>query len=148
MTNEEINNAFFAQMKGEGEDFEAALDQVPAAQPRKLKDNGLSYFGDEVNAAFGTVASVYALRVDSKTLLWVKVDLSCTVEAPQGIHYSDKAVSWHPIYVQSADGLQSADTTGRAVLAQHKDGVHIDGVSVASFIAPRAGRWIAKFYGV
>jgi hypothetical protein len=150
MTNEEMNqkadellNELLADA---GLDVEAELAQHDPA-PRQLKRNGLSYVKDETRPD-GSKVSVYALRVDGKTLLWAKVDLSCTVEAPQGVVYLGKSISWHPIYVVSADGKQSMDTTGRAVLAQHKDGQHIDGMSVLAYVAPRAPRYLAYFYGV
>jgi hypothetical protein len=146
MTNDDFSEIF------EGTDLaaiEAEFEALEAAKPaRPLKRDGLSYVQDETRPD-ETRVSVYALRAEGKTLLWVKVDLSCTVEAPHGIKYLGKAVSWHPMYVVSADGKTSVETTGRAVLAQHKGGaVHVDGMSVQAFIIPRALRFLAQVYGV
>lgn len=102
----------------------------------KLRDNGLCYLGDH------ETESIYAVRINATTVFVVKVDNADKLEAP-GL---PEGVSAHRILVQSVDGARVVLTGGVAARAPHNDGTgtHVDGQTVASYVLPRAVRFIQE----
>lgn len=126
-------------------EFDAIMAQVadlfadaPADLP-KLKDNGLSYAGDE-----GTV-SRYAVRVNGTTLFYATVDTDPEFALTgKGL---PEGVSAHRIEIRSVDGSQVLSTGGVAAKAPHKDGTHVDGQTVAAYVLPRVKRFLGELNG-
>lgn len=124
----------------------AANIEAPAASPAptKLKDRGLTYSGN-VTMPNGDVHSRYTFTWGGKVVFYAYVDLAKAATAPG---YLADAISWHPIYITSPDGVTVLVTKGAAVVRQHDDGMppHVDGSSVMSYVMRHAVDYIVKFH--
>lgn len=112
-----------------------------------IKPTGLSYLGDE-----GTT-SVYRLQVDGTHLMDVLVDNATTIDpevaAASGVQVKMEGATLHPIMITTPDRKVTLPTAGYGAKYAHieNEGVsapHIDGVSVAQYIQPRALVFMAK----
>ena len=136
-----------------GEDFEAVAESLANAEAEELaakaatpQKDGLWYVHDGVDGNGHTI-SWYALTAGGKTLLWASVDSDATLTETTGV-IVPPGVTAHAIRVHNATRTASVATTGVAARGPHKDGVHVDGNSVRSYVLPRTSRWIVHFYGV
>lgn len=157
MTENEFNEQFSADDLAEIEaslseaaaeaEVEAAAAAKLAAKAKPMKD-GLWYVEDGTNGDGHTI-SWYRLVTGGKTLLWFSLDNDLEAPAPAGLHVP-AGVTVHAIRVHNATRTASVATSGVGARAPHQDGtgVHIDGQSVRQYVAPRASRWVAEFYGV
>jgi hypothetical protein len=153
MTENEFNEQFSPEDIAELKALEAQMDEAAAAQAaeaakvKALKD-GLWYVYDGANAD-GHAISWYRLVTGGKTLLWFSLDNDLEAPAPAGLHVP-AGITVHQIVAWNATRTASVKTSGVGARAPHQDGtgVHIDGQTVRAYVAPRAARWIAEFYGV
>lgn len=112
-----------------------------------IKPTGLSYIGDE-----GTT-SVYRLQAEGVHLMDVLVDNATTIDpeiaAATGVQLKDETATLHPIAITSPDRKATLATAGYGAKVAHIDGdgvsaPHIDGLTVAQYILPRAMVFMGK----
>jgi hypothetical protein len=161
MTENEFNEAkdLIAGLFGDGdaeiqdavEAFEAHVAAAPATPPTPAVKDGLWYVEDGVNGD-GHSISWYRLVSAGKTILWFSMDNDLAVSADVVMStlggVLPHGATAHAIRAHNATRTDSVATTGLAIRVLHEDGEHIDGQTVRSYVAPRAVRWIAGFYGV
>lgn len=112
----------------------------------QIKDNGLSYIGDEKDGA----VSVYRLQLEGRHLFDVLVDNVTEIDAETAEKLgltAPEGATLHPLAVASPDRKAVVATNGVGAKVAHMDehGVsapHIDGMTVAHFILPRATRFL------
>ena len=142
MTEDQANEIFGEIIAGDADWAAEAIDKAPKQELPPVKATGLSYTGDSVTA-LGEPTSTYVMTWDGVQLFRVVVDLGVSLPVPAGV----KAISAHPIRIQSMDALTSIDTNGMAFVTKHDDGlVHVDGTTVLTYVAPRLMRYMVKLF--
>lgn len=108
-----------------------------------IKATGLSYVGDAGNV------SRYRLQIDGIPLFDVLADNGVTLDPTEAGVEVPADATLHPLAVQTTDGKVTLPTKGFGLKHAHIDAegvspAHIDGITVAQYILPRAMFFAAK----
>jgi hypothetical protein len=128
-------------------ELQTAADAVAKQAATQPKKDGIWYVRDD-SADQQNTLSLYAVNAGGKTIMWIAVNNTITLEL-DGIHFPGDATA-HPIRIWNAKMDQWLDTEGFAIAYTHDDGTgrHIDGNTVRAYAMPRANKWVAHFYGI
>ena len=107
--------------------------------------NGLKYFADEIDVTTQHTVSVYHMYVEGKLVFKVFVDNDESADLPDSLHFPE-GVTAHPMTIMDAAGTRTIKTNGVAMRQLHDDGVHIDGMTVQSYVYPRLARLLVQLY--
>jgi hypothetical protein len=107
--------------------------------------NGLKYFTDEVDIATQHTVSVYHMYIEGQLVFKVFVDNDESADLPDGVDLPE-GVTAHPMVVMDAAGTKTLQTKGVAMRQLHVDGVHVDGMTVQSYVYPRLARLLVQLY--
>jgi hypothetical protein len=151
MTDNDFQGLFSADEAAELAAAAAAVNTELAKKAAELaaqepKKDGLWYLRD-VTDLNGHNVSIYTINSFGKTIATVKVDNDLEVPT-EPLGQVPAGFTGHAITLCSADGGKAIATGGIAIRRPHKDGVHLDTVSIRSYVLPRLPRLFAELYGV
>lgn len=134
------------KIEAEFQAIDAKVQAASAAKTAPLPD-GVWYVEDGVDGNAHTI-SWYRLVLGGKTVLWASVDNDRPL--PGTLPNLPEGTTAHGIWVWNADRTKSEGTKGLAARYEHPDGtgIHVDGTTIRSFLAQRAGKYLGTFYGV